>query len=93
MLEKEVERLLIAAVKARGGLCPKLISPGFDGMPDRLTLLPGGLVAFVEVKKPSGKPTPLQVYRHGQLRQLGMRVYVLDDPEQIPKILDEMKAR
>ncbi|GHV27083.1 nuclease [Clostridia bacterium] len=90
MREREVERKLITAVKRMGGMCPKLVSPGFDGMPDRLLLMPGGLVAFVEVKKPGGKPTPLQVYRHSQLRQLGMQVYVLDDPEQIQTILGEI---
>ena len=91
MRERDVERKLAATVKQAGGLCPKLVSPGFDGMPDRLLLMPGGLVAFVEVKKPGGKPTPLQVYRHSQLRRLGMQVYMLDDPEQIQTILDDMR--
>jgi hypothetical protein len=90
MTERAVERKLISAVKKAGGMCPKLVSPGFDGMPDRLVLMPGGLVAFVEVKKPGEKPTPLQVYRHSQLRRLGLQVYLLDDPEQIHKILNDI---
>ena len=60
-------------VKAAGGLCPKFVSPGTAGMPDRLLLLPGGRILFVEVKAPGKKPHPLQKHRHEQLRALGFR--------------------
>ena len=49
MREKTIEKKLADAVKSRGGLAPKFTSPGFDGMPDRIVLLPGGRMAFVEV--------------------------------------------
>ena len=78
------------AAKAIGGIAPKLVSPGFDGMPDRLVLLPGGQIGFVEVKVPGAKPRPLQERRHEQLRELGFQVSVLDDPEQIPGIIEEI---
>lgn len=71
-------------------MCPKLVSPGTDGMPDRMILLPGGRIGFVEVKAPGKKPRPLQVKRHGQLRALGFPVFVLDDPGQIPGIIGEV---
>ena len=79
-------------MKNSGGIAPKLVSPGFDGMPDRLVLLPGGKIGFVEVKAPGKEPRPLQVARHGLLRRLGFKVYVLDDPEQIVGILDEIRT-
>lgn len=85
--EKQIEKKLVKAVKQRGGLAPKLISPGMDGMPDRMVLLPGECILFVEVKAPGRKPRPLQELRHRQLTELGFDVYVLDDPEQIPEIL------
>lgn len=85
--EKQIEKKLVKAVKQRGGLAPKLISPGMDGMPDRMVLLPGACILFVEVKAPGKKPRPLQVLRHRQLTELGFEVYVLDDPDQIPEIL------
>lgn len=85
--EKQIEKKLVKAVKHRGGLAPKLISPGMDGMPDRMVLLPGECILFVEVKAPGKKPRPLQVLRHRQLTELGFEVYVLDDPNQIPEIL------
>ena len=92
MREKTIEQHLVKAVKNSGGIAPKLVSPGFDGMPDRLVLLHGGKIGFVEVKAPGKEPRPLQVARHGLLRRLGFKVYVLDDPEQIGGILDEIRT-
>ena len=91
MMEKETERKLVRAVKRVGGICPKFVSPGMDGMPDRMILLPGGKIGFVEVKAPGRKPRILQVRRHRQLRNLGFPVFILDDPEQIPSILGEVE--
>ena len=91
MREKQIEQRLVKAVKAQGGLCPKLVSPGTDGMPDRMVLLPDSHMGFVEVRAPGEKPRPLQQRRHEQLRELGYKVSVLDDPEQIPPILDEIR--
>lgn len=92
MREKITEQHLVKAVKNSGGIAPKLVCPGFDGMPDRLVLLPGGKIGFVEVKAPGKEPRPLQVARHGLLRRLGFKVYVLDAPEQIGGILDEIRT-
>lgn len=90
MRERQIEQRLVAAVRKRHGLCPKWVSPGLDGVPDRIVLLPKGRMAFVEVKAPGKKPRPLQTARHEMLRRLGFKVYVLDDPEQIGGILDEI---
>ncbi|MBT3273409.1 MAG: VRR-NUC domain-containing protein [Spirochaetales bacterium] len=90
MREKTIEHKLVSTVKSMGGIAPKFISPGFDGMPDRIVLLPGGHMAFVEVKAPGEKPRPLQLARHKLLRRLGFQVYVLDDEQQITKILTEI---
>jgi len=90
MREKTLEHKFVMEVKRAGGLAPKLVSPGFDGMPDRLLLLPGGRMAFVEVKAPGQKPRPLQLSRHKLLMGLGFRVFVLDDASQIQQILSEM---
>lgn len=90
MREKDVEKQLVKAVKAKDGMCPKLVSPGTDGMPDRMVLLPEGRIGFVEVKAPGAKPRPLQEKRHKQLRKLGFRVFVLDDSDQIQGIIEEV---
>ena len=92
MREKTIEQKLIKAVKSAGGIAPKMVSPGLDGMPDRIVLLPEGKIGFVEVKASGKKPRPLQAARHGLLRWLGFKVYVLDDQEQIGGILDEIRT-
>lgn len=92
MREKVNEQKLVAAVKKHGGLCPKFVSPGLDGMPDRIVLFPLGKIAFVEVKAPGEKPRPLQLARHRLLRRLGFTVYVLDNEEQIGWIIDAVQS-
>jgi len=92
MREKIIEQKLVTAAKKHGGICPKFVSPGFAGMPDRLVLLPAGRFAFVEVKAPGEKPRPLQLARHLLLERLGFKVYVLDHEEQIGGMLDEIQS-
>lgn len=92
MREKTIETKLTVAVKKAGGIAVKFVSPGFAGMPDRLVLLPDGLIAFVELKSPGKCPRPLQVSRHRLLRSLGFKVYVIDNTEQIGGMLDELRA-
>lgn len=92
MREKTIEQKLIKAVKNMGGIAPKFTSPGFDGMPDRILLLPNGRIGFVEVKASGQKPRPLQLSRHRLLRELGFKVYVLDDEKQIGGIIDEIQS-
>ena len=92
MREKNIESKLAAEVRRRGGLAPKFVSPGLDGVPDRLILLPSGKAAFAELKAPGKKPRPLQLARHRLLRSLGFRVYLIDSAEQIGGMLDEICA-
>lgn len=90
MKEKEIEQKLVRTVKASGGIAPKFVSPGLNGMPDRVILLPNGKFAFAELKAPNRKPRPLQIARHEMLKQLGFRVYVIDDESKIKKIVLEI---
>ena len=92
MNEKQIENKLTTAVQKAGGIAPKLVCPGFAGMPDRLILLPDGHVGFAELKAPGKKPRPLQLARHRLLRELGFKVYVIDDIAQIGGMLDELHA-
>ena len=87
MREKVIEQKLVTEVKRRGGICLKFTSPGFAGVPDRLILLPGGKIAFAELKAPGEKPRKLQLARHRLLRRLGFQVFVIDETEQIGEIL------
>jgi len=92
MREKTLEALLVQTVKSMGGLAPKFVSPGFDGMPDRIVLLPPGKMAFVEVKAHGKNPRPLQVRRKSQLESLGFSVYCMDEATLIGGMLDEIQS-
>lgn len=90
MTEKYIEQKLVKAVKERGGMAPKFVSPGLDGVPDRIVLLPMGRIAFVELKAPGKKMRPLQVKRKRQLEALGFLVYCIDNIDQIEDALREI---
>lgn len=92
MKESLIERHLAKSVKKLGGMAVKFVSPGLDGVPDRIILLPDKKIAFVELKAPGGKPRPLQVKRIRQLEELGFPVYVIDSVEQIGGVLNEICA-
>ena len=90
MREKTVEQKLVRAVRSMDGLALKFVSPGLNGVPDRLILLPGGHAAFAEIKAPGQELRPLQKRRKRQLEVLGIRVFVIDNPDQIGGVLDEL---
>ena len=92
MREKELERKLTEDTKDRDGVAFKFVSPGHAGVPDRLVLLPGAHIGFVEVKAPGQEPRKLQLAMHRLIRRLGFKVYVLDDQDQIGGILDDIQA-
>ena len=88
MTEKELEQMLVREVKRRGGRAYKFISPGLNGVPDRLVLLPGGKIGFVEVKAPGKKMRPNQIKRKSELERLGFLVYCLVNPKDIGGVVD-----
>ena len=90
MREKMIENKLKKAVKEKGGLCLKFVSPGFDGVPDRIILMPNGIIAFAELKAPGKKLRPLQERRKRQLEALGFLVFCIDNTECIGGVLDEI---
>lgn len=92
MRENVIERHLAVSAKKMGGMAVKFVSPGLDGVPDRIVLLPGRKIAFVELKAPGKKLRPLQEKRKRQLEALGFPVYVIDDMEQIGGVLDEVRT-
>ena len=92
MTEKGIEQKLVKTVKNMGGLAIKVISPGMNGMPDRMVLLPKGNIGFIEVKAPGKKMRPNQIKRKAQLESLGFLVYCLDDPKEIRGVLNEISA-
>ena len=72
MLEKDIEAAFVRRVKALGGTAEKFTSPNRRSVPDRMVMLPGGVVVFVELKAPGKKPTEAQARDHNraELRRL-----------------------
>lgn len=79
--EKVFERELSKFVEESGGMAVKLLSQFIKGLPDRMFLLPGGAVVFVEFKSAGKKPTKIQSYIHAKIQALGFLVYVVDSVE------------
>lgn len=90
--ENRVEQRLIDGVKALGGRTFKFVSPGLAGVPDRIVILPGGTVNFVEVKAPGGKPSELQLRRLTQLRKLGVKALILTGIDEVEHYLDNLRG-
>jgi hypothetical protein len=88
MREKNIETYLRDRVREAGGWAPKWVSPGNNGVPDRIVIMPGSRIVFVELKAPGKKPTALQQYQHDRLRDLGQLVVVIDSREKVDTLME-----
>jgi hypothetical protein len=91
--ESAIEAKLAQGAKRLGWRALKLVSPGTDGVPDRLMLGPGGRVIFVELKAEGGKLTQLQRYQIDRLRRLGQDVRVLVGAAEVEEFLREIAGK
>ena len=87
MREREVDRYLRERVKQLGGRAYKFVSPGNNGVPDRIVMLPGGKLFFVELKAPGKETTALQDAQIDRISKLGQDVFVVDSKEKVDNIL------
>lgn len=88
MLEKDIERRLRDGVRIMGGLCLKLVCPGFTGVPDRMILLRGGVIAFAELKRPGQQERQRQAFVQHRLRKMGFAVFsAVDSPAKVDGVL------
>lgn len=88
--EKVIERKLVEAVKANGGMCIKLLCDNLLGLPDRMVLMPHSKIAFVELKTTGQKPRRIQVFMHNKLRNIGFRVEVIDTVEGVNNFVEDI---
>lgn len=90
-LEKDVEQMLVRHVEQAGGQCLKWVSPGRSGVPDRIVLLPGGVIAFVELKRPhGGKVSALQLYWADMLQELGFKWYLIRSADDVWRFMEDV---
>ena len=92
MRERDVERILVNGIRELGGKAFKFVSPGNDGVPDRLIVMPEGKVCFVELKQRYGTLSGLQKVQIGKLSVLGQFVAVLYGEEEVRIFLNQMRS-
>jgi hypothetical protein len=92
-LEKEIEKRVCLYAKLRGLLQYKFTSPNHRGVPDRMFVLPGGGVFFIEFKRKGEVPTALQEVAIAKLRKQGSLVFVVDSSELGKNTIDLVLAK
>lgn len=92
MKESELEMEFCAAVSHTGGKAYKFISPGNAGVPDRLVVLPGGRIGFVELKQAGSRPRKLQQFRMRELEGLGCYTAVVDSRESAEAVIEQLRG-
>ena len=90
--EKDIEKYLRDEIKKVGGIAYKFVSPGNAGVPDRLVLLPDGLMFFIELKAPGKKTRPIQDRQAGRIRRLGFKVEILDSKNKVDYFIKFVKG-
>lgn len=90
--EKAIEQYLTDSVKKLGGICLKYSNPGMVGFPDRVCLLSGGVVFWVELKSKDGRLNEVQKIRIRQLRGMGHTVNVCRSKEDVDEVLEPYKT-
>jgi hypothetical protein len=91
-MEHYTEQHCRTVANAHGGVLLKLSPFGIAGIPDRLLLMPGAKLVFIEFKAPGKYPTPLQRHWHERLRKLGFRVEVYRSSAEFRALVDELKT-
>ena len=85
LLESDIERYLVRRTIEHGGKAYKWVSPGHVGVADRIVLLPGGVVWFVELKTAKGRLSPWQKLFAADMARMGMQYIVIRSKEEVDK--------
>lgn len=92
MKESELERWLVKQIHDLGGIADKFVSPGNPGVPDRLIIMPGGKVYFVELKTEVGRLSSIQKWQRQRYQQLGVDFRVIKGRKQAKEFVDEIRT-
>lgn len=88
--ETQIEAYLRDKAKQHGGYALKWVCPSWNGVPDRILLLPGGRIVFVELKSPGKTARPNQLRWQERLKSLGFKAYIADSKKEIDEIFIEV---
>ena len=90
--ERDIEAWLRTQIEGLGGLFLKFVSPGADGVPDRIAIFPDGRVVFVELKTATGKLSAIQDYQIRKLMEHHQQVCVVYGMEGARDFMADMRA-
>lgn len=90
MRERDIEKKLVNEIRKMGGEAFKWTSPGNDGVPDRIVMLPGGRLIFIELKADRGSLSPIQKVQIRRIQKLGQEVYVVRGMDGLEEFLKEV---
>ena len=88
-MEHKIEQYLVDSIKAMGGICYKFISPGNNGVPDRIVLFKGQ-ICFIELKDHGRHPRLLQVHEMDRIESQGFTCMVIDSKEQVDMLIQKL---
>lgn len=91
MLEKDIEDWLNSQIEMMGGLAFKFVSPGNPGVPDRIYILPNGMVWFVELKQQLGKVAGIQKYQRERLLKMGCNYCLVRGMDSAKEFVQKLK--
>ena len=89
-MEKDIEKWMKDKIKNQGGLFMKWVSPGNDGVPDRIAIMPGGAIYFVELKTDKGNTKKTQDWQIERLKKLGCDVRVVKGMAEAERFIEEV---
>ena len=90
--EAKIEEWLNGQIQALGGVSYKFVSPMNPGVPDRIYLMPGGIVWFVELKTEIGRLANIQKWQGERIRNMGCRYRVIKGMAQAREFVKEVMA-
>ena len=93
MRERDIENWLRQQIESMGGLAFKFVSPGNNGVPDRLAVLPGGVIYFIELKTDDGRLSPIQDWQQDRLRYRGANVVTINGMDEARAFVEEYLRR
>ena len=91
MRERDIEKKMLNAIRKMGGEAFKWVSPGNDGVPDRIVMLPGGRLIFVELKADRGRLSPVQKIQIRRIQKLGQDVEVVQGMDGLEEFLERIR--
>lgn len=91
MAESAIEKYLVKTIKSIGGMAIKLYAINNIGLPDRLIMLPEGIIFFVELKDKKGKARIIQDKKHEDIKKIGFKVYIINSKDKVNELINTYK--